>query len=94
MRRRLTPPVTRKAAAIVGNSDNAPGSRLVAEKGQSSEPRHNPGEAARIRVVFTALPEFERRAAGLGEFMAVPVNMPDLVETVGCLLQSVGQKVI
>ena len=39
-----------------------------------------------IQVIFTALAEFEHLAAGLGEFMAAPVNVPDVVAVVERLL--------
>jgi DNA-binding NtrC family response regulator len=35
-----------------------------------------------IRVVFTANPEFEAHAAGLGTFLASPVNVADVVAAV------------
>jgi DNA-binding NtrC family response regulator len=39
-----------------------------------------------IRVLFVALPEFARDAADLGTFMAYPVSVADVAETVGRLL--------
>jgi hypothetical protein len=41
-----------------------------------------------IRVLFTAHPEFAEYAEGLGTFMAQPVPMPDIVNTVERLLTS------
>jgi DNA-binding NtrC family response regulator len=41
-----------------------------------------------IRVLFTALPEFEGHAAPFGEFMPLPVRVPDVVEAVTRLLKS------
>jgi DNA-binding NtrC family response regulator len=39
-----------------------------------------------IRVLFTARPEFASRARQLGEFMALPVDVPVLMEAVRRLL--------
>jgi DNA-binding NtrC family response regulator len=39
------------------------------------------------RVVFTALPEFVRQALGLGEFMRMPVGVPEVVDTVVRMLE-------
>ena len=41
-----------------------------------------------IRVLFTALPEFAEHANGLGAFMPMPVNVPEMVHAVGLLLES------
>jgi len=41
-----------------------------------------------IRVVFTARPEFAQHADGLGEFLSMPVNVPDIVQVVERLLES------
>jgi hypothetical protein len=35
---------------------------------------------------FTARPEFARHAEGVGEFMSVPIDLPELVASVGRLL--------
>jgi DNA-binding NtrC family response regulator len=39
-----------------------------------------------IKVIFTARPEFTLRALQLGEFMALPIDVPVLVEAVKRLL--------
>jgi DNA-binding NtrC family response regulator len=44
-----------------------------------------------IRILFTARAEFEEYADGLGEFMAAPINVPDVVAAVERLLKSYGQ---
>jgi len=44
-----------------------------------------------IRVVFTARPEFAEHADGLGEFVPMPANMPDMVHVVGRLLESCAE---
>jgi DNA-binding NtrC family response regulator len=44
--------------------------------------RSRPG----IQIVFAALPQFRERARGLGEFIAMPVNIADLVATVKRLM--------
>ena len=44
--------------------------------------RSRPG----IKIVFAARPEFRDRARGLGEFLAMPVNIADLVATVKRLM--------
>jgi DNA-binding NtrC family response regulator len=36
----------------------------------------------RIKIIFTALRDFEQEAAGLGTFLAAPVSIPDLVTAV------------
>jgi DNA-binding NtrC family response regulator len=41
-----------------------------------------------IRVLFTALPEFEEYAVGLGEFMPMPVSVADVVDAVAGMLES------
>ena len=38
-----------------------------------------------ICIVFIASPEFEEYAEGLGVFMPMPVNIPDVVETIALL---------
>lgn len=43
-----------------------------------------------IRVLFTALPEFAESVRGIGEFLPMPVRMPDFVEAVGGLLPVPG----
>jgi hypothetical protein len=40
-----------------------------------------------IRVLFTALPEFAEHAAGLGEFMPLPVSVTDVAAAVDGLLK-------
>ena len=40
-----------------------------------------------IRVLFTALPEFAGHAEGLGAFVPMPVNVPDVVDIVERLLR-------
>jgi DNA-binding NtrC family response regulator len=44
--------------------------------------RSTPG----IKIVFAARPEFREGARGLGEFLAMPVNIADLVATVKRLM--------
>jgi hypothetical protein len=39
-----------------------------------------------IRIVFTAVAETERYTEGIGEFLPMPVHIPDLVATVLRLL--------
>jgi DNA-binding NtrC family response regulator len=39
-----------------------------------------------LKVLFTALPETEQYAKGVGEFMPLPVDIPDLLETVSRML--------
>jgi hypothetical protein len=39
-----------------------------------------------LKVLFTALPETEQHADGIGEFMPLPVSIPDLLETVPRML--------
>jgi DNA-binding NtrC family response regulator len=41
-----------------------------------------------LKVLFAALPEFERYAEGLGTFMAAPVTASDIVSAVSRLLES------
>ena len=41
---------------------------------------------SRIKVLFTALPEFERHTEGLGMFMVAPVPISDIVTAVSRLL--------
>ena len=41
-----------------------------------------------IRVVFAALPELEKHTDGLGEFMPMPVGVPDAMQAVIRLLES------
>jgi DNA-binding NtrC family response regulator len=41
-----------------------------------------------IRVIFTAVPQHESHAWGLGEFLPAPVHVNDIVEAVDRLLQS------
>ena len=41
-----------------------------------------------VRVVFTAIPEYESHAEGLGEFLPAPVHVDDVVEVAERLLQS------
>ena len=43
-----------------------------------------------IKVLFTARPEFAEHAEGIGEFMPVPIRLPELVEAVDRLLRSAG----
>jgi DNA-binding NtrC family response regulator len=45
-----------------------------------------------IRVLFTALPKFANYAKGLGNFMPMPVSVPDVVDTVASMLKSDGHK--
>jgi DNA-binding NtrC family response regulator len=45
-----------------------------------------------IRVLFTALPEFENYAEGLGKFMPMPVSLPDVVDAVVRMLESDSHK--
>jgi hypothetical protein len=45
-------------------------------------------ERSGIKVLFTARPEFAEHAEGVGEFMPVPIKLPELVEAVGHLLQT------
>jgi DNA-binding NtrC family response regulator len=40
-----------------------------------------------VRVLFTALPEFEEYAEGLGKFMPMPVSVPDVVDAVATMLE-------
>lgn len=49
--------------------------------------RKRPG----IRMLFAVLPEFEVNAAGLGEFLAMPVSVAEVVETVLRLLGPGGE---
>lgn len=44
--------------------------------------RSRPG----IKIVFAARPEFREQARGLGEFIAMPVNVAELVATVNRLI--------
>jgi len=44
-----------------------------------------------IRVLFTAVREYEHHAWGLGEFLAAPVRVDDVVEMAERLLQSPSQ---
>jgi DNA-binding NtrC family response regulator len=39
-----------------------------------------------VRVLFTALPEYEKHTGGLGEFLALPVEVGKVVETVAGML--------
>ena len=39
-----------------------------------------------IKVLFTALPEFQKYTEGLGDFMALPVSAADVVQAVRRLL--------
>jgi DNA-binding NtrC family response regulator len=39
-----------------------------------------------IKLVFTALPEYELEAKALGEFLPLPIRMPELLETVDRLI--------
>ena len=41
-----------------------------------------------IQILFTALPEFEQEVKGLGEFMPMPVAVPDVVDAAERLLNS------
>jgi DNA-binding NtrC family response regulator len=41
-----------------------------------------------VRILFTARAKFERHARGWGEFMASPINVPDVVDAVGRLLRT------
>jgi DNA-binding NtrC family response regulator len=41
-----------------------------------------------VRVLFTAIPEYESHAEGLGEFLSAPVHVDDVVEVAERLLQS------
>ena len=41
-----------------------------------------------IQILFTALPEFEQEVKGLGEFMPMPVAVPDVADAAGRLLNS------
>jgi len=41
-----------------------------------------------VRVIFTAIPEHEHHAWGLGEFLAAPVRVDDVVAMAERLLQS------
>jgi DNA-binding NtrC family response regulator len=43
-----------------------------------------------MKVLLVALPEFARLAAGIGEFMPAPINVPDLVVAAERLLQADG----
>jgi DNA-binding NtrC family response regulator len=45
-----------------------------------------------IRVLFTALPEFAEHAAGIGEFMPLPVSVPELVKAVERLVKSLSHE--
>ena len=40
-----------------------------------------------VRVVFTAVPEYDSHAEGLGEFLPAPVRIDDVVEVADRLLQ-------
>jgi DNA-binding NtrC family response regulator len=40
-----------------------------------------------IKVLFAARPEMEEHTAGLGEFLAAPINIPQLVECATRLLE-------
>src|SRR5215469_7697258 len=44
-----------------------------------------------IRVLFTGVPEYEHHAWGLGEFLAAPVRVDDVLEIAERLLQSPSQ---
>jgi DNA-binding NtrC family response regulator len=44
----------------------------------------------RIKIVFTALPEYEWEVKGLGEFLPLSVSVPELLETVERLVQPGG----
>jgi DNA-binding NtrC family response regulator len=41
-----------------------------------------------IKVLFTARPEVAEHAEGVGEFMPVPIKLPELIEAVGRILRS------
>jgi DNA-binding NtrC family response regulator len=43
-----------------------------------------------IKIVFTALPEYEWEVKGLGEFLPLSVSVPELLETVERLVQPGG----
>jgi len=43
-----------------------------------------------MRVLFVALPEYELNAAGLGEFISMPVEVSDVVAAVDRMLMSDG----
>jgi hypothetical protein len=43
-----------------------------------------------IKVLFCTLPTWAEVAAGVGEFLPAPINVPDVVEAVGRLLQADG----
>jgi hypothetical protein len=43
------------------------------------------------RILFTALPEYARQALGLGEFMRMPVDVPEVVDTVVRMLEIDGR---
>lgn len=43
---------------------------------------------ADIQVLFAARPEFAEYAEGVGNYMALPVKVPDIVDTVRVLLDS------
>jgi DNA-binding NtrC family response regulator len=42
---------------------------------------------ADIQVLFVARPEFAEYAEGVGKFMALPVNVPEIVDTVQAMLE-------
>jgi DNA-binding NtrC family response regulator len=44
-----------------------------------------------VRVVFTARPEFEAHAEGLGEFVSAPIDIPEVVAVVERLLNAGGE---
>jgi DNA-binding NtrC family response regulator len=41
-----------------------------------------------IRILFTALPEFEGEMDSLGEFVPLPIGMPALMDAVGRAMKS------
>jgi DNA-binding NtrC family response regulator len=45
-----------------------------------------------IRIIFAALPEFAEHTKGLGEFMPMPVNVPDVTLAAIRLLESGAEK--
>jgi DNA-binding NtrC family response regulator len=46
-----------------------------------------------IRILFTALPEFEADMDALGDFAPLPISMPDLVDAVGRAMTSADRGV-
>jgi len=48
----------------------------------------------RIKIIFTALRDFEQEAAGLGTFLAAPVSIPDLVAAVNEALMELKEQPI